>query len=106
MKRKQAQVLYVLGSPQQDSTVAVLCRGNGDNKGPAVCESKKDAIKLKTKLSSDPRGQANQNAMAIINNLLIYKISSEHPPVWEEGSLWAYLPSEFAKCLESQNFWS
>ncbi len=92
---------YVLACPRQDGTIAVLCRSSGPSAGPAFCDSKKNAIKLKTRLSSDPRGIANHRAMELIKSLYIYKIDSVIEPIWEEGSLWAYLPQAKAKCVES-----
>lgn len=97
--------LFVLGCPRDDGTIAILCRSTGKMPGPAYCESKKDAIKLKTRLVNDPRGNENHRAMQIIKNLFVYKLSPRTEPVWENGLLWAYLPDNQAKCLESQSFW-
>lgn len=79
---------YVLACPRQDGTIAILCRNSGSNAGPAFCDSKKNAIKLKTRLSNDPRGIANHRAMELIKSLYVYKIDSVIEPVWDEGSLW------------------
>jgi len=92
--------VYVLACPREDGTIAVLCRSTGGNPGPAYCNSKKNAIQLKTRLSNDPRGIANHRAMELIKNLLVYKVDSVVEPIWEEGSLWAYLPQTRAKCVE------
>ncbi|MBT6843908.1 MAG: hypothetical protein HOA17_08975 [Candidatus Melainabacteria bacterium] len=92
---------YVLACPRDDGTIAVLCRTNGTSPGPAMCNSKKNAIKLKTKLTNDPRGIANNRAMELIKSLYIYKIDASIEPIWNAGSLWAYLPQEKADCVES-----
>ena len=93
--------LFVLASLQDDGNLAILCRTTGPTSGPAYCNSKKNAIKLKTKLLNDPRGIANHRAMELIKNLIIYKVEGNAEPVWEEGDLWAYLPSDYAKSVES-----
>lgn len=100
----QKEYTFVLGCPRSDAYVAILCRSNGPNPGPAFCDSKKNAIKLKTRLSNDPRGLGNHRAMEIIKNLLIYRIDDDTEPVWKDGDLWAYLPLEKVKCVESA-FW-
>lgn len=92
--------VYVLACPRDDGTVAILCRNAGPDPGPAYCNSRKNAMKLKTRLTNDPRGIANHRAMELIKNLLIYKVDAAIEPVWEEGSLWAYLPQDRAKCIE------
>jgi hypothetical protein len=92
--------VFVLASARQDGTIAILCRSTGPNPGPAICSSKKAAIQLKTRLSNDPRGIANHRALELIKSLLVYKIDASIEPLWDEGSLWAYLPQDKAKCLE------
>jgi uncharacterized protein YbaR (Trm112 family) len=92
--------LFILACPRDDGTLAVLCRSTGPSPGPAYCNNKKNAVKLKTRLSNDPRGIANHRAMELIKNLYVYKIDASIEPIWEEGSLWAYLPQEKAKCVE------
>ena len=92
---------FILGCPQKDGTVAILCRSSGFKPGPAVCESKRDAVKLKTKLVNDPRGQDNNRALEIIKNLLIYQVVDGAEIFWEEGSLWAFLKTQQVKCVES-----
>lgn len=92
--------VYVLACPRDDGTVAVLCRNTGVNPGPAFCDSKKNAMKLKTRLANDPRGIANHRAMELIKSLLVYKVDASVEPIWDEESLWAYLPQEKAKCAE------
>jgi hypothetical protein len=96
---------FVLACAKDDSTVAVLCRTEGYNLGPAVCSSKKDAVKLKTKLANDERAMINSCALAIIKTLLVYKVTKNHVPVWDGESLWAYLPDDSVKCVESQQLW-
>ena len=95
---------FVLASPREDGSIAILCRSQGYNQGPAICNSKKDAMRLKTVLANDPRGLANDNAMAIISTLFVYEVNKSIEPVWEKGSLWAYLPAMKATCVESQLF--
>lgn len=97
---------FVLACPRDDGRLAVLCRSTGSNQGPALCESKKDAVRLKTNLANDPRGLANENAMTIIKSLFIYELENGAKPVWQKDSLWAYLPNHLAKCVESQGFFS
>lgn len=92
--------VYILACPRDDGTLSVLCRSTGANPGPAYCNTKKSAMMLKTRLTNDPRGIANHRALELIKNLLVYKIDASLEPVWEEGSLWAYLPQERAKCVE------
>ncbi len=92
--------VYVLACPRDDGTVAVLCRNTGMNPGPAFCDSKKNAMQLKTRLANDPRGIANHRAMELIKSLLVYKVDASVEPIWDEKSLWAYLPQEKAKCTE------
>lgn len=96
---------FVLGCAKGDGTIAILCRSTGAATGPAYCDSKKDAVKLKTRLVNDPRGSGNHRAMQIIKNLLVYKLNLGADPIWEEGLLWAYLPTNQLKCVESQSFW-
>jgi hypothetical protein len=93
--------IYVLACPREDGTLAILCRTGGSSSGPATCNSKKNAMRLKTKLSNDPRGIANHRAMELIKNLFVYKLDASIEPIWEQGSLWAYLPQDRAKCVES-----
>ncbi len=93
--------VFVLGCLRDDGNVAILCRSAGAQPGPAYCNSKKNAMRLKTKLSNDPRGIANHRSMELIKSLLVYKMDAAIEPIWEEGSLWAYLPQENLKCVES-----
>ncbi len=92
--------VFILACPRDDGTVAILCRNSGPDPGPAYCNSRKNAMKLKTRLCNDPRGIANHRAMELIKNLYIYKVDASVEPIWEEGELWAYLPQEKAKCIE------
>jgi len=94
---------YVLACPRKDGNIAILARTVGAQPGPALCQSKKEAVALKTKLANDPRGMGNHRALEIIKSLLIYKISLQTEPVWEPGQLWAYLPASCAECVESQS---
>jgi len=105
-KQNSQRSYFVLACPMYDDRLAVLCRNTGPQTGPALCESKKDAIRLKTKLANDPRGLANENAMAIIKTLFVYELNPGVMPVWQGGSLWAYLPNNLAHCVESQGFFS
>lgn len=100
-KKEQENVIFVLGSPRKDGNIAILCRSNGENIGPAYCPSKKDALNLKTRLLNDPRGMHNHRALEIIKNLYIYKIPFGLEPAYEAGQLWAYLPKEMAVCVEA-----
>ena len=63
---------YVLGWPQPNGKVAVLCRSSGSNPGPAFCQTRKEALRLRTKLANDPRGKRNKKAQEAIRRLLIY----------------------------------
>jgi len=102
--QKEQDSLYILGSPRNDGSIAVLCRTSGSKPGPATCNSKRDALSLKTRLANDPRGMGNHRALEIIKNLYIYKIPSSLEPVWEPGLLWAYLPADMVSCVEAQSF--
>ncbi len=99
--QKEQDAVYILGSPRNDGTIAVLCRSSGSKPGPAVCESKRDAVSLKTRLANDPRGMGNHRALELIKNLYIYKIAANLQPAWEPGQLWAYLPTDRAQCVEA-----
>lgn len=102
----ESQLAYILACPQEDGKIAVLCRSSGTNPGPAYCPTKTDALKLKTNLTSDPRGKNNHRAMEIIKSLLIYKLNIDNTKVeWEAGSLWGYLDQSEAACVESKTFW-
>lgn len=90
----------MLACPRDDDTVAVLCRNTGLHPGPAFCDSKKSAMQLKTRLTNDPRGIANHRAMELIKSLLVYKVDASVEPLWDEESLWAYLPEDKARCAE------
>lgn len=100
MQEQNKSYIYVLASPRQDGTIAILCRTNAHNEGPAYCNSKKSAIQLKTKLSNDPRGLANHRALELIQGLYVYRIDAAIEPIWEKNSLWAYLPKDLAECVE------
>lgn len=104
--RDSKNQIYVLACARDDGTLAILCRSGGPSPGPAYCNSKKNAIQLKTKLSNDPRGIANHRALELIKSLYIYKIEAQVEPIWEEGSLWAYLPKDMAKCVEGPSGFS
>ena len=99
--QKEQDTVFVLGSPRDDGSIAILCRSSGSKPGPAISNSKKDALSLKTRLANDPRSMGNHRALEIIKNLLIYKISADLEPAWEPGLLWAYLPSNRAQCMEA-----
>ena len=105
-KQNNPENYFVLACPRDDGRLAILCRNTGLNQGPALCESKKDAVRLKTKLVNDPRGLSNENAVAIIRSLYVYELGHDVKPVWEQDSQWAYLPVELAKCVESQAFFA
>ncbi len=99
---KDQDSVFVLACPRADGTIAILCRTSGSKPGPAICENKKEALSLKTRLANDPRGMGNHRALEIIKGLYIYKIPRELEPAWEPGLLWAYLPSEYSQCVEAQ----
>lgn len=96
--------VFVLGAPQAEGIIAVLCRSSGLTPGPAFCQNKRDAMKLKTKLANDPRGQGNQRALEIINSLLIYEIPYDTELTWRDGDLWAYITEDQASCAERKWF--
>ena len=98
--------LYVLGCPMADGKVAVLCRSSGEAPGPALCQNKIDAMKLKTNLTNDPRSHKNHRALEIIRSLLIYKISEGAAIAWEAGALWGYLDHNLLQCVESKRSWN
>lgn len=97
---------YILGCPQEDGKIAVLCRSTGKEPGPACCDTKIDAMKLKTNLANDPRGRSNHRALEIIKSLLVYQIDLSTKIDWEAGALWGYLDESIAKCVESSGFWN
>ncbi len=100
--QKEQDAVYILGSPRSDGTIAVLCRSSGSKPGPAISESKRDALSLKTRLANDPRGMGNHRALELIKSLYIYKIPAKQNLAWEPGSLWAYLPTDRAECMEAR----
>ena len=95
---------YVLGWPQPNGKVAILCRSGGSNPGPAFCQTKKEAMRLRTKLANDPRGKANKKAHEIIKKLLIYLYVSDVTVTWRPGDLWVYLDPKILELLEQPRF--
>ena len=91
---------YVLGWSQPNGKVAVLCRSSGGNPGPAFCQTRKEAIRLRTKLANDPRGKNNKKAREVIKRLLIYLYISEETVMWRPGDLWVYLDPRKLEQLE------
>ncbi len=96
--------VYVLGWPQPDGKVAILCRSGGTNSGPAFCQTRKEAIQLRTKLVNDPRGKQNKKAREIIKRLLIYMYMSDETILWQPGDLWVYLDPRKLLLLEQMKF--
>lgn len=92
--------IYVLGWPQPNGKIAILCRSGGANQGPAFCQTRKEAILLRTKLANDPRGRSNGKAQEIIKRLLIYLYSGEETIMWRPGDLWVYLDPKKLVLLE------
>ncbi len=97
---------YILGCPQDDGKVAILCRSSGGAPGPAICPSKTEAMKLKTNLANDPRGKNNHRAIEIIRSLLIYKMGQNSQINWQAGDLWGYLDQNEVQCDEAKSFWN
>ena len=95
---------YVLGWPQPNGKVAILCRSGGSNPGPAFCQSRKEALVLRTKLANDPRGKQNKKAREIIKRLLIYMYVGDETIMWRPGDLWIYLDSRLLEPLEHTRF--
>lgn len=95
---------YVLGWPQPNGKVAVLCRSGGTNTGPAFCQTRKEAMLLRTKLANDPRGKHNRNSREVIKRLLIYMYVSEESIMWHPGDLWVYLDPKKLVLLEQARF--
>ena len=95
---------YVLGWSQPNGKVAVLCRSGGTNPGPAFCQTRKEAVLLRTKLANDPRGKQNKKAREIIRRLLIYMYMSEEAVIWRPGDLWVYLDPKKLVLLEEAKF--
>lgn len=91
---------YVLGWPQPNGKIAVLCRSGGSNPGPAFCQTRKEAVLLRTKLANDPRGKQSKKAREIIRRLLIYMYMSEETIVWRPGDLWVYVEAKKLVLLE------
>ncbi len=92
--------VYVLGWPQPNGKIAVLCRSGSTNQGPAFCQTRKEAILLRTKLANDPRGRNNGKAQQIVKRLLIYMYSGEETIMWRPGDLWVYLDPKKLILLE------
>ena len=91
---------YVLGWPQPNGKIAVLCRSGGSNPGPAFCQTRKEAVLLRTKLANDPRVKQNRKAREIIRRLLIYMYMTEETIVWRPGDLWVYVEPKKLVLLE------
>ncbi|OGI19033.1 MAG: hypothetical protein A3B68_07455 [Candidatus Melainabacteria bacterium RIFCSPHIGHO2_02_FULL_34_12] len=96
--------VYVLGWSQPNGKVAILCRSGGSNPGPAFCQTRKEAILLRTKLANDPRGKQNNKAREIIKRLLIYMYMGEETIMWRPGDLWVYLDQKKLILLEHAKF--
>ena len=95
---------YVLGWPQPNGKVAILCRSGGTNPGPAFCQTRKEAVLLRTKLANDPRGKLNKKAREIIRRLLMYMYASDETIMWRPGDLWVYLDPRKLILLEQTKF--
>ena len=95
---------YVLGWPQPNGKVAILCRSGGTNPGPGFCQSRKEAVVLRTKLANDPRGKQNKKAREIIKRLLIYMYMGDETIMWRPGDLWVYLDPRKLVLLEQAKF--
>ncbi len=95
---------YVLGWPQPNGKVALLCRSGGSNPGPAFCQTRKEAILLRTKLANDPRGKLNKKAREIIRRLFIYMYVSDETIMWRPGDLWVYMDPRKLVLLEQARF--
>ena len=95
---------YVLGWPQPNGKVAVLCRSGGTNPGPAICQTRKEAIVLRTKLANDPRGKHSKKAQEIIKRLLMYMYMGDESIMWRPGDLWVYLDPKKLVLLEHVKF--
>jgi hypothetical protein len=93
---------YVLGWPQPSGKIAVLCRSRGDNAGPALCWTKREAIHLRTRLANDRRGEQNPTARRIIRQLLVYRYLLHNPPAWRPGDLWIYLEEDYLEAVEAR----
>lgn len=91
---------YVLGWPQPNGKIAILCRSSGNNPGPAFCQTRKEAIRLRTKLANDPRGKDNKKAHEVIKRLLVYLYLSDETVMWRPGDLWVYVDSRKVEQLE------
>ena len=95
---------YVLGWPQPNGKVAILCRSGGSNPGPALCQTRKEAMTLRTRLANDSRGKQNTKAREIIKRLLIYLYVSEEALMWRPGDLWVYVEPRKLVLLEEARF--
>jgi len=95
---------FVLGWSQPNGKIAVLCRSGGVNRGPAFCQTRKEAIRLRTKLANDPRGKKNKKAQEIIKRLLIYMYVGDESIMWRPGDLWVYLDPRSLRLLEHTRF--
>ncbi len=92
--------VYVLGWPQPNGKVAILCRSGGTNPGPAFCQTKKEALLLRTKLANDPRGRSSTKAQETIKRLLIYMYPGDETIMWRPGDLWVYMDPRKLVLLE------
>lgn len=95
---------YVLGWPQPNGKIALLCRSGGSNPGPAFCQTKKEAMMLRTRLANDPRGKKNKKATEIIKRLLIYIYVSDETVTWRPGDLWVYVDPRTLELLEEPRY--
>lgn len=95
---------YVLGWPQPNGKIAILCRSSGINPGPAFCQTRKEAMSLRTKLANDPRGKKNNRAQEVIKRLLIYLFLSDETLMWRPGDLWVYIDAKNLEPLEEARY--
>ena len=97
---------YVLGWPQPNGKIAILCRSGGTNPGPALCQTRKEAVMLRTKLANDPRGKQNKKSTEIIKRLLIYLFESDETIMWRPGDLSVYIDPKKLVLLEEAKYQS
>lgn len=92
---------FVLGWPQPNGKIAILCRSKGANGGPALCYTKREAMQLRTRLANDPRGDENPTARRIIQKLFVYRYILRKPLSWRPGDLWVYLDPTYLEPAEA-----
>lgn len=96
-EKRSPTCYYVLGWEQPNAKIAILCR---NNIGPAICQTWKESLKLRTNLLNDPRTTQNVNTQRIISSLRIYRLPKGEALFWRPGDLWVYVDKRVVEPIE------